>query len=237
MADYIVVHSVKVATKFTPETFGRLTTIGPRFLLTKKSGKRIQGKRCAYQVCQCNCSERNTTIVSRSNLTAGEVASCGCLHLEQSRLNGKKNKKHGMCESLTYRSWSGMRNRCNASNNQHYGGRGIRVCIRWQGAEGFINFLSDMGPRPSVNHSIDRYPNPDGNYEPGNCRWATLEEQQNNRRCTQFITLGKKTQSLMLWAKETGLNPHTIRWRLSQNWTALATLTTPTKNTGRKNKI
>jgi hypothetical protein len=75
-----------------------------------------------------------------------------------------------------------MINRCKHScvnGFEYYGGRGITVCERWQS---FENFLADMGPKPSSRHSIDRYPNNDGNYEPSNCRWATAKQQNDNRR-------------------------------------------------------
>jgi hypothetical protein len=94
---------------------------------------------------------------------------------------------HGHCvngqDSPTYRSWYNLLSRCtNANHNSYerYGGRGITVCERWQGKGGFQNFLEDMGPRP-LGKTIDREDN-DGNYEPGNCRWATKEEQTVNQR-------------------------------------------------------
>jgi hypothetical protein len=78
-----------------------------------------------------------------------------------------------------------MKQRCYNSNHKsykHYGGRGITVCDKWLGKQGIINFINDMGPKPTPLHSIDRYPNNDGNYEPNNCRWATSEQQIHNRR-------------------------------------------------------
>ena len=97
-----------------------------------------------------------------------------------SQLAGTANKRHGKSETREYAAWTAMRERCRnpkAHNYRWYGGRGIRVCERW---DSFENFLADMGERPK-GHSIDRKEN-DGDYEPGNCRWATKSEQSNNRR-------------------------------------------------------
>lgn len=87
-----------------------------------------------------------------------------------------------------YKSWSGMKSRCYTKSHKRYplyGGLGVTVCARW--LESFANFLTDMGPKPTPKHSIDRYPDPFGNYEPDNCRWATQTEQCRNRRNTKFI--------------------------------------------------
>ncbi len=93
--------------------------------------------------------------------------------------HGHGSTKRG--RSSTYRSWEGMRRRCLSPDNskwKYYGGRGITICERWGS---FENFLEDMGERP-VGTTLDRYPNTNGNYEPGNCRWATITEQRHNRR-------------------------------------------------------
>jgi hypothetical protein len=86
--------------------------------------------------------------------------------------------------SPEFRTWSAMKGRCLNPNNgkyHRYGARGIKVCDRWLGLDGFVNFLADMGDKPSASHSIDRFPNRNGNYEPGNCRWATSKQQGENR--------------------------------------------------------
>ena len=100
-----------------------------------------------------------------------------------------------------YSVWVSMRSRCQTSN-PYYGGRGIVVCERWRNS--FADFLADMGPRPSAAHSIDRYPNNDGNYEPGNCRWATKNQQARNTRRTKLITVGDKSMTLGEW-RENGM--------------------------------
>jgi hypothetical protein len=112
-----------------------------------------------------------------------------------------------------YNAWQQMRQRCSNPNvrcYRHYGAVGIRVCDRWQT---FENFLDDMGRRPSPQHSIDRI-DVLGNYSPENCRWATHEEQQNNRRNNQHVTVGGRTQTVAEWARECGLQPDTIYRRL-----------------------
>lgn len=115
--------------------------------------------------------------------------------------------------------WRGMVRRCHsptATGYKNYGGRGISVCERWRYS--FLAFVEDMPPRPSPEHSIDRHPDNDGNYEPGNVRWATKPEQSHNMRNNINVTSGGRTQTVPEWAKETGISRRTIRNRLQRGW-------------------
>lgn len=112
----------------------------------------------------------------------------------------------------------------NHPHYQNYGGRGIRVCKRWR--ESFAAFLEDMGERPPGT-TLDRYPNRDGDYEPGNCRWATPKKQQNNIRTNRIITHEGRTMTLTQWALERGLTQHLLSQRLARGWTIERALETP----------
>lgn len=132
--------------------------------------------------CRCDCG--TVKEVRAFNLTAGVISSCGCLYRETRKtirlVHGDKPKVKAATE---YSAWTNMITRCtNPKHNrwQHYGGRGIKVCERWR--DSYEAFLADVGRRPSPAHSIDRYPDCDGNYEPGNVRWATGHEQRMNQR-------------------------------------------------------
>jgi hypothetical protein len=128
-------------------------------------------------LCVCDCGSFRDVV--RDKLISGHTKSCGCISREGSRL------RHGQCRKGSHtpehRAWTKMFERCYSDNpyrKKYYGDRGISVCERWKT---FENFFADMGLRPSRQHSLDRINN-DGNYEPGNCRWATKSEQMKNRR-------------------------------------------------------
>lgn len=127
--------------------------------------------------------------------------------------------KHGQTNSAEYRTWNAMIQRCTNPNRQGYhlyGGRGIKVCDRWRTS--FANFLADVGYKPSRLHSLDRYPNKDGDYEPGNVRWATLSEQQRNTSDNHMVTINGRTQCLQAWADESGLSKGIILYRANSGW-------------------
>jgi hypothetical protein len=122
--------------------------------------------------------------------------------------------KHGMHGTPEYRAWQQMLGRCYNPNSQRfdrYGRRGIRVCERWK--QSFEAFYEDVGPRPSSEHSIDRIDN-DGDYEPGNCRWATRGEQNRNKADIILVDLDGRKLAVTEWARELGLNPRTILCRI-----------------------
>jgi len=138
----------------------------------------------------------------------------------------------GVAPSPTYNTWRGMLDRCRSSTHvsyHNYGGRGIKVCDRWLGDQGFQNFLEDMGPRPSSAHSLDRIDN-DGHYCPENCRWADRETQGNNQRTNRLITAFGRTQTLAQWSKEVRISHATLRTRIVKcGWESERALTTPVR--------
>ena len=127
------------------------------------------------------------------------------------------------------RIWRAVWSRCNNPKHKHYylyGGRGIKMCDRWLGENGFENFKNDMGDRPSPKHEIDRRDNSLG-YSPDNCHWVTDYEQSRNKRSNRNITYNGKTQCLMDWSKELGISHNTLLKRIRSGWDEIDALTRP----------
>lgn len=171
----------------------------------------------------CLCSCGNATLVTAGHLVDGHVKSCGCLLGEVSR---KRMTTHGRSKDRIYRVWAAMHTRCtNPKSHDYgsYGGRGIKVCVRWNQ---FSRFLSDMGERP-VGTSLDRI-NPDKGYYPKNCKWSTKDEQASNQRTNVRLTYNGETLILAEWARRLGFSRSTtLRRRLNDGWSLSRTLSTP----------
>jgi len=121
------------------------------------------------------------------------------------------NATHGLRGTPEYRIWSHAKSRCHNPNDaayQNYGGRGVVMCQEWR--ESFEAFLAHVGPRPSSAHSIDRYPNNDGNYEPGNVRWATKKEQERNKRTNRVVEYEGVQRTMKEWAEVFGIKYETL---------------------------
>jgi hypothetical protein len=158
-----------------------------------------------YWLCKCDCGNE-ITVLSNSLLSCN-TTSCGC---QQRETTSEVFTKHGQSKtgkvSAEYRIWTAMKTRCYNPKHRHYkyyGGKGISVCDRWLNS--FENFLADMGKRPSTSHSIDRYPDTNGNYELNNCRWATIEEQGQNRTSNRKIIYKGEEMTIGEFIKSLGI--------------------------------
>ena len=132
-------------------------------------------------VCKCDCGK--TVIVRGDSLRCGDAKSCGCLSTD---LSVERCKTHGLSKTVEYKTWWHMLARCynpKSINYKYYGERGILVCEEWK--DDFVSFYDyiqeNLGQKPDPSYSLDRIDN-DGNYEPGNIRWASKKQQCKNRR-------------------------------------------------------
>lgn len=195
------------------ETYGRLTILE----IGKK--RNPSGKFFTFAICKCSCGSypKPTRL---SHLADGTATSCGCYQRE-------RVTTHGMYQSPHYGRWSLMLDRCEnpkSGSFKNYGGRGIKVCDRWHDVK---NYIDDLPEGYFEGAELDRIDN-DGDYEPGNVRWATALTNNGNRRYSRSITFNGKTQNLMRWSEDVGVAYRTLRYRLQNGMAIEQALTTPT---------
>ncbi|WP_454686846.1 hypothetical protein [Agrobacterium leguminum] len=183
---------------------------------------------------RCDCGVEK--IKRLSEVKSGAVQSCGCLHREMaSVLAAATATKHGDAKAAArapeYQIYRAMLNRCNnpkVDRYPEYGGRGIAVCDEWRGEGGYERFLAHVGRRPSGEHSIDRE-DPNGDYRPGNVRWALKEVQANNKRNSVSVTIGGQVMTVKEMSEASGVGVATLRYRLKLGMTPQAAMSEPIK--------
>lgn len=186
--------------------FGRLTVIA-------KGEKAKSGKN--RWICKCDCGKTKAKHVLGHDLKSGRVRSCGCIYKDS---NKGRNKIHGESNTRLHRIWCSMKQRCNYVRNVeylNYGGRGITYSSEWELYENFREWALTNGYQDNL--TLDRI-DTNGNYTPENCRWATMKQQQNNRRNTIFLTYKGEKQPITTWAEITGISASTLTWRLKNGW-------------------
>lgn len=206
--------------------FGRLTVVDDAPSIFSASGYEA---RCALVRCDCGAEKA----VRATDLRNGYTHSCGCLQRELlSKATHVRIKTHGESRrSSEFIIWSGMNQRCHSPTCKdfpRYGGRGIYVCERWRGPQGYKNFLADMGRRPSARHSIERKAN-NGPYAPGNCKWALPKEQCNNRRNSVILEIEGEKHTIAEWAAISGVSYVAVWQRIRKGWSAKEAVFRPSK--------
>lgn len=211
------------ALELVGKRFGRLTVVS--------RGPNDDGGRAQWNcVCECGVAK----MVRGNLLQQGFVGSCGCWHRENRQKFGGHTATHNKHGSKEWNAWQSVRRRCydpGYANYDRYGAVGVQVADRWRNS--FENFLADMGPAPSLAHSVDRI-NGKGNYEPGNCRWATAIEQANNRSSNFLIHFQGRTQTSTEWGRELGLSPEMLRRRITSGWDVELAFTKPPRVVNRR---
>lgn len=201
--------------------FGDLTVIGER------DGEHVPGQG-APRLLLCRCVCGNEKLFPVGNVKRGLSKSCGCTRAKRvadSKLRHGQNRKGAT--TAEYRCWAHIIGRCENPNDNafgNYGGRGIIVCKRWR--DSFEAFFEDMGPRPSPKHSIDRI-DVNGNYEPGNCRWAIKFEQDRNKRTNRWVEYQGERLCIKDMAAKHGIERRTLGDRLKRGWSVERAITTP----------
>lgn len=191
---------------FTGRTFGRLKVLSLAPFREKPNGQRK-----TYWRCRCLCGVE--TEVWGGPLSSGKTRSCGCLKRE----TANSSTTHGQSYTSLYRTWSTMISRCHkptATNYDRYGAKGVHVFPQWRSS--FEAFSKSVGAPPSSEHTLDRFPERSGNYEPGNVRWATPMQQARNRRDNRLLTINGESKCVSEWAEISGTKDATIRSRLAR---------------------
>lgn len=196
----------------TGQKFGRLTVVCK--VPSHGNSKSI------YWLCKCECEKEIE--VRGSSLISGHTKSCGCYLSDKIT---EKNLKHGGFGTRLYYIWCDMKKRCynpNDKDYKNYGERGVCICDEWESNfETFQNWALNNGYKENL--TIDRI-KVDGNYEPCNCRWTSIIEQNNNKRTNRLITVANKTMTIAMWARERGINVQTVKTRLYSGWSELEAL-------------
>jgi len=172
--------------------------------------------------CRCDCGK----VIN--HVRPGHSESCGCIAKE---LVAARCTKHGMRYSPEYNAWHAMISRCYRRKDKsykNYGGRGIKVYSEWR--RSFKSFFDHVGRRPSEDHSLDRFPDNNGDYKPGNVRWATLIEQSSNKRTNHTVVVGTRRLTLAQWSRESGVSEAAMRYRIKKlGWDPIRAVTTPAR--------
>jgi hypothetical protein len=181
-------------------------------------------------LCRCDCEAGTEKIIQASALRSGATRSCGCFAKERS---SERFTTHGQSLPLTklYRAWRGMKSRCTDPNRKewkNYGGIGVTFTPAWEEFSVFAaDILAAIGEPPTPKHSLDRYPNPAGNYEIGNVRWALPTEQANNKRRSHRLTWNGETRTITEWARLLNIPRDALWGRVRLGWTVTDIFTKP----------
>ena len=159
----------------------------------------------ARWVCRCECGAEKQ--VDGFRLRSGESKSCGCLRTETSMKMPGGSSKHPL-----YSTWASMKTRVSNPNSEsfkYYGAKGVKMCSAW--FNDFVQFVKDVGERPSDDYTLDRFPDRKGDYEPGNVRWATAMQQSSNRDACVYVELGGEEVTLSEYARRRGVKYFSLR--------------------------
>ena len=194
-------------------TYGHLTVLN--------YDKTIKGHK--YYLCKCDCGKIKS--ISGSHLSTGSSKSCGCKVAEKTI---ERNTTHSLSKTRLYHIWIGMKERCLNPNShafKNYGGRGIHICNEW--LNDFVEFYKwSIANGYSDDLTIERI-DVNGNYEPQNCTWISLSEQNKNKRNVIYITINGITKSITKWADDSPVNLVTIYKRLQRGWDYETAITAP----------